>query len=334
MEVFTDDDRKNILTYKYKGCDKGIVTKIIYDRICVLTLAITPTWVAPNVITLLDFISILFSHTLLAIYSWNFDNDMPAWICITASTCHTLYFIFDILDGMQARKTKAGSPLGMMFDHGCDALVSPLAVCNMLAIVRCQSPLLVFAFTISSLGGFYVATYETYHISGLFLREINAISEGAISIIFYAITAFVGSSAWNVEIFRVGSFVVTPFAILVLLAIIFQSLFNTCASLVNVLKKSERQKVGMCTLIRENISFIATITCALLSFYYTDLWATSPREMIYFIGILITALNVNILTGEVTKATLNTIITIAFIPCLVMDVISVLSYKRYSIHAV
>jgi ethanolaminephosphotransferase len=28
----------------------------------------------------------------------------------------------DNLDGKQARRTKSSSPLGLLFDHGCDAL--------------------------------------------------------------------------------------------------------------------------------------------------------------------------------------------------------------------
>jgi len=32
--------------------------------------------------------------------------------------------MFDNLDGKQARRTNTSSPLGLLFDHGCDALVT------------------------------------------------------------------------------------------------------------------------------------------------------------------------------------------------------------------
>ncbi len=32
--------------------------------------------------------------------------------------------MLDNMDGKQARRTGTSSPLGMMFDHGCDALVT------------------------------------------------------------------------------------------------------------------------------------------------------------------------------------------------------------------
>ena len=33
-----------------------------------------------------------------------------------------LYSTFDNVDGKQARRTNTSSPLGELFDHGCDAL--------------------------------------------------------------------------------------------------------------------------------------------------------------------------------------------------------------------
>lgn len=36
--------------------------------------------------------------------------------------CLWLYSTFDNVDGKQARRTGSSSPLGELFDHGCDAL--------------------------------------------------------------------------------------------------------------------------------------------------------------------------------------------------------------------
>jgi ethanolaminephosphotransferase len=32
--------------------------------------------------------------------------------------------MFDNLDGKQARRTQTSSPLGLLFDHGCDAMTT------------------------------------------------------------------------------------------------------------------------------------------------------------------------------------------------------------------
>ena len=42
----------------------------------------------------------------------------------------------DNLDGRQARKTKSSSPLGMMFDHGTDAIGSVLTTANFITLAH------------------------------------------------------------------------------------------------------------------------------------------------------------------------------------------------------
>lgn len=42
-----------------------------------------------------------------------------------------IYQNLDNLDGKQARKTKSSSPLGMLFDHGTDAVASFLIAIQM-----------------------------------------------------------------------------------------------------------------------------------------------------------------------------------------------------------
>ena len=46
MEIFTDQERKNILRYQYEGGDEGIITKNIYDPLSNAILNHTPTWLA------------------------------------------------------------------------------------------------------------------------------------------------------------------------------------------------------------------------------------------------------------------------------------------------
>jgi ethanolaminephosphotransferase len=41
-----------------------------------------------------------------------------------------VYVHLDCLDGRQARRTKSSSPLGQLFDHGCDALSVNLLLAN------------------------------------------------------------------------------------------------------------------------------------------------------------------------------------------------------------
>ena len=49
------------------------------------------------------------------------DGDIPSWCFFFASLALFAYNTLDSIDGKQARRTKSSSPLGQLFDHGCDS---------------------------------------------------------------------------------------------------------------------------------------------------------------------------------------------------------------------
>ena len=84
-----------------------------------------PPTVAPNLITTVAFMFIIFSYLLiLSIDSENYDHYIPGWYMGIYGACTLIYQLLDNCDGKQARKTKTGSPLGYLFDHGCDAITT------------------------------------------------------------------------------------------------------------------------------------------------------------------------------------------------------------------
>lgn len=46
----------------------------------------------------------------------------PRWVYLFAAFAVVFYTWLDCFDGKQARRTGTSSPLGQLFDHGCDAL--------------------------------------------------------------------------------------------------------------------------------------------------------------------------------------------------------------------
>ena len=55
---------------------------------------------------------------------------MPSWVYLFASFSVVFYTWLDCFDGKQARRTGTSSPLGQLFDHGCDALSVNLLLAN------------------------------------------------------------------------------------------------------------------------------------------------------------------------------------------------------------
>jgi len=47
---------------------------------------------------------------------------IPRWVDFYVAGTLFIYIILDNCDGKQARKTKNSTPLGLIMDHGCDAI--------------------------------------------------------------------------------------------------------------------------------------------------------------------------------------------------------------------
>jgi len=92
-----------------------------------------PEWVAPNLLTFIGWLFIVASYSVMLIYDYTFKKDIPSWTFLFAAACMFIYSTLDAIDGKQARRTKSSSPLGQLFDHGCDSFsisFSMLAICQ------------------------------------------------------------------------------------------------------------------------------------------------------------------------------------------------------------
>lgn len=49
-------------------------------------------------------------------------TQVPRWACFLCAFGLFIYQSLDAIDGKQARRTGTSSPLGELFDHGCDSL--------------------------------------------------------------------------------------------------------------------------------------------------------------------------------------------------------------------
>jgi ethanolaminephosphotransferase len=268
----------------------------------------------PNIITLLDFLSILISHIIIAYYSWDFTTPLPRWVCVVGGVCYFLYFTMDCLDGKQARKTKSSSPLGMMFDHGCDALGSPLSLCNMMALVQSNSPTITIVCMLIVLTGFYIATYETYYIGGLFLGKINPVTDGSVLItILYILTGIIGTQMWTTTLFTMGDIPITFFYI-VFFMVFLGTLIGNVQSFMHIIYDS-KEKPSALRMIHEFFSVELLIATVAILHYTTPLWKNHTRIMIYIFGIMFTKLNVYTLAMQMVKSPLKISIKSIVVPC-------------------
>ena len=64
----------------------------------------------------------------------NFISQAPLWAYIACACGLFIYQSLDAIDGKQARRTNSSSPLGELFDHGCDSLSTGISDFLMLMI--------------------------------------------------------------------------------------------------------------------------------------------------------------------------------------------------------
>jgi ethanolaminephosphotransferase len=64
------------------------------------------------------------------------NGDIPTWVCYFSAFLYLIYHILDLCDGKYARRTGTSSALGMLMDHGCDAMTCTLLPVSLCAIVK------------------------------------------------------------------------------------------------------------------------------------------------------------------------------------------------------
>ncbi|KAK2994339.1 hypothetical protein RJ640_017851 [Escallonia rubra] len=129
------------------------------------------------------------------IYSPHLDSPPPRWVNFAHGLLLFLYQTFDAVDGKQARRTDSTSPLGELFDHGCDALGCALEALAFGSTAVCGRS--TFWFWVISAIPFYGATWEHYFTNILILPAINGPTEGLMLIyVVHFITALIGAECW------------------------------------------------------------------------------------------------------------------------------------------
>ena len=102
------------------------------------------------------------------------------------------------MDGKQARRTGSSSALGMLFDHGCDAINAGLSAIPMGSALGTGWSVSIFFFLWCGFVPFYFQTWEEYYLGAMNLPPINGPSEGlliAVSMCFCSY--FYGSQFWH-----------------------------------------------------------------------------------------------------------------------------------------
>ncbi|VAI54173.1 unnamed protein product [Triticum turgidum subsp. durum] len=143
---------------------------------------------------------LLTSAFLGFLYSPHLDTAPPRWVHLAHGILLFLYQTFDAVDGKQARRTNSSSPLGELFDHGCDALACTFESLAFGSTAMCGNA--TFWFWVISAVPFYFATWEHYFTNTLVLPIVNGPTEGLMLIYVCHIFTFFTGAEWWAQDFR------------------------------------------------------------------------------------------------------------------------------------
>lgn len=204
----SDEAADSLAKYEYQGEDKSLLYHYILSPLAAfLVNRCTPHTIAPNTITLVGLTFMFSSYLLEWYYNPHFQRtsttttSIPSFIFLFNCASMLIYQTLDNMDGKQARRTKSSSPLGLLFDHGCDAANSMFGSANWIIAIGLSLENDLFQCWILVLGPmalFYIATWEEYYTGKLILPIMNGPNEG---LVLGALTSFAtylyGVSYWQ-----------------------------------------------------------------------------------------------------------------------------------------
>jgi len=206
--ILSDRELKGLKEHKYSSSCSSLLDPML-QRLWNWVVTLVPLWVAPNLITMVGLVVNIVT-TLVLVYHCPTATEVPPWWSSTACALGLFFYqTLDAIDGKQARRTKSSSPLGELFDHGCDSLSTvfvSLAGCCATRIGLYPAWLMFQCLTASVL--FYVAHWQTY-VTGTLMFGYIDVTEGQFIMmgimLLSSVESVLGVDIWNSNVFYMFS---------------------------------------------------------------------------------------------------------------------------------
>ncbi|XP_043508049.1 cholinephosphotransferase 1 isoform X5 [Frieseomelitta varia] len=166
-----------------------------------------PLWLAPNLITIVGLIVNIATTLVLVYYSPDAKTEPPRWTCFLAALGLFIYQSLDAIDGKQARRTGTSTPLGELFDHGCDSISTVfIALSACIAVQLGYYPTWMFFQCFCAMTLFYCAHWQTYVSGSLRFGKVDVTEAQFTIITIHLISAIFGPKVWMMEIPYIDGF--------------------------------------------------------------------------------------------------------------------------------
>ncbi|EGD79179.1 hypothetical protein PTSG_09909 [Salpingoeca rosetta] len=162
-----------------------------------------PMWVAPNLLTWVGLMVNVITTALVVFYNPSMEEgvQVPSWVYVLCALGIFFYQSLDNIDGKQARRTGSATPLGELFDHGCDSVSTSVVVVGVLTALQVGSSLLGFLTAAQAICLFYFAHWECYVKGRVHFNTVDVTEAQWTIIMVHLLTAIFGEGIWGAEVF-------------------------------------------------------------------------------------------------------------------------------------
>ncbi|KAL6445823.1 hypothetical protein ACFW04_000918 [Cataglyphis niger] len=191
---------KRLSEHKYSCTSKSLLDGLLQPWWDWLVSKV-PLWLAPNLITVLGLIVNIVTTLILVYYSPDARAEAPRWACFLCALGLFIYQSLDAIDGKQARRTGTSTPLGELFDHGCDSISTVfVALSACIAVQLGYYPMWMFFQCFCAMTLFYCAHWQTYVSGSLRFGKVDVTEAQFTIITIHLISAVFGPEIWMMEI--------------------------------------------------------------------------------------------------------------------------------------
>ncbi|KAJ2807649.1 hypothetical protein H4R21_000391 [Coemansia helicoidea] len=302
----------NLRKYKYQAVDKSLISKYVLAEYWNQLVRIFPLTMAANMVTLLGSVHVVAAVALCQVYSPNLVEECPRWVYFAYAACVWIYGSFDAVDGKQARRTGTASPLGELFDHGCDSLVVSLIMLLYASVCQLGQTWWTVALVFFALTNFYVSTMEEYHTHVLFLGYFSGPVEGILCFtLAAAATGVWGPGFWADDLYamlRLPSAVAARLPPLTLahtvVAVMGVALVPTVhASFTNIARACRAQNRSAALALADAVPFAASIGSVVVWLHHSpDVRTQHLVLFLNFVGFAFSYIVGRVIVAHVTGA--------------------------------
>jgi len=315
-KYFSDLEIEELCNYRNHGTDNSLTYKYILSPTYDMLLPLVPTWMAPNTITLIGLVSVLIGNLLTAVYVPTLQEEAPRWVYLLLWIGLASYRVLDNLDGRQARRTGSSSPLGHLFDHGCDTLNVFLSGLNCTAALKLGSKSFysLGLVWLVAMGQFFGATLEEFFNGALNLGYINGPSEGILLIEAMYLASFLfGPSIWEAPL-SIGTWQIRRGELFfwVLLPI---STLTVLANYVSIWKKAiaDNKRRDILDSLRASIPFLLFSFCLVTWQQTSTAYEKHPHLFLWCTGINFFYLISRLIVAHLTNTKFPTVMGVQLV---------------------